>query len=705
MSTTYRGGAFTGGDEMSRFLIDLAAGRAERLDTSVPAGLVQLAQRHGLIPLLSQVTDDRLVRAISARETSRSRVLKHHLERILTSFQDKGVRVSVLKGPAIAMRYQDPDLRPFTDIDLLVPRSEVEAAIEVLSEEDAAIHVPEKRPKADKRDVLFGDATGMHFNVDLHWDLFSYSQLRGSADGATEAAWTEAVMDEDSPLGPVWDIPDAYRLAFLAAHAVLDHRFRLILFRDFHELGRLGVDWDEVVEVALQWDLRSTTYLALWLARETLGVPVPDGVLSSLRPPSFPVRVLEWSLPRVDVVRFDGHRPHPVNLAAVLLNDSPRQRLSLAFRAPAAFPRWRQRVADEHHHSDSPRTLILASTDRRRGAEVFSERLRDGLTARGWVAEAVCLRSYGEEPVADLEPLIASGTGHGGRFDATIARALRRKIRSFRPDVVVANGGATLRYAIAARLGGGFKLVYVGIGEPQYWLRSKVSRWLNRFMLRRVDHVLAVSEATREQLTGLERSLSRRISTTYTGVPDELFRLHKSVSNGPLHILMVGSLTPEKDPGRALRATVAIPDAQLRFVGTGPLMDDLIREARSLDAGDRVEFTGSVIDVTPHLEWADALVLTSLSEGLPGAILEAGAAGVPTVAVDVGGVREAVIDGKTGFVTGPDIEELVRAMKALDADRGLLHRMGEAARDHVASRFAMDDVIEGYVGVLSRLTR
>lgn len=391
MSTTYRGGAFTGGDQVSRFLIDLAAGRSHPIEGPVPAGLVELAQRHGLIPLLSRVTEDFLVRAIYAREASRSRVLERHLERILKTFHRSDIKVTVLKGPAIAVRYRDPRMRTFSDIDLLVPEPDVEAALELLAADPAAISVPEKRPRADKRDVLFGDDSGIRFNVDLHWDLFSYSQLRGSADGATEVAWAHARLVEDSPVGPIWEIPDSYRLAFLAAHAILDHRFRLILFRDFFELCRVEMDWTEVSAVADSWGLRSTTYAALWMAKAVLEAPVPTEFLNTVRPRSMPISFLEWALPRTDLVRFDGHRSHPINLASVLLNDSASERMALLVRGPLAFPGWRRRVIAETRQS-GPRALILASTDRRRGAEVFTERLRDGLLARGWLVEAVSLR-------------------------------------------------------------------------------------------------------------------------------------------------------------------------------------------------------------------------------------------------------------------------------------------------------------------------
>ena len=705
MNTTESDHKWMHGDGVSRALIDLAADRRLLPDVAIGAGLVELAQRHGLVGALAQRTDGPLVRAIHARESARRAVMESHLRRVLSELDEAGVRVVLLKGPDIAGHYRRPEIRSFSDLDLLVPPSQLDDALRIIGDDEAAVEVPAKRPRADKRDILFEDRSGVRFNVDLHWDLFSYSQLRGGANGATDAAWREAIQRPDSPWGPLWEIPASYMIAFLSAHAVLDHRFRLILFRDFLELSLEGIDYDALERVTMDWGLRSTTYLALWMSKAALGVEVPEDFLASIRPTSVALRYLEIVLPRTDLVRFDGHRPYPANLAAVLLNDSQAESLLLLLRAPGAFPHWRRRVESDHQSGAAPRTLIVVSTDMRRGAEVFSERLRDGLSARGWVVETVALRGSGREPRAEVQTLVEPSDRRPQRFDLQIVRALRNKVRSFQPDVVVANGGATLRYGLAAKAGLNCDLTYVGIGEPNYWIRSRLSRWINRLMLRRTDQVLAVSEATRDQLIELEPTLADRTHVTYTGVPSSLFRVRSSKSGGPLRVLMVGSLTTEKDPALALRAVAQVNNAILRYVGDGPLDEELGEAAANLGISEKVEFVGSVSDVVPHLEWADVLILTSRSEGLPGAILEASAAAVPTVGVDVGGVGEAVLDGVSGYVTRRSANELAAALTNLDSDRQHLAEMGEAARQHVFSKFLLDDIIEHYAELLASLNQ
>jgi glycosyltransferase involved in cell wall biosynthesis len=353
----------------------------------------------------------------------------------------------------------------------------------------------------------------------------------------------------------------------------------------------------------------------------------------------------------------------------------------------------------------SPRVLIVTSTDRRRGAEVFTVRLGEGLAARGWEVDTVSLTRSGDQRRVGIEPLTEVSSSRPGRLNSRIARALNARIRRYAPDIVLANGGATLRYGAIATLSTQAPLVYIAIGEPEYWLRSALSRAANRWMLGRAAMILAVSEATRAQLLAFKPSVAGRTHVTYTGVPDALFEVRGEPLDGSLRVVMMGSLSDEKDPLLAVRVVARVPGIRLRLVGGGPLEAQVHREVEALGVGDRVELAGVVEDVTPHLEWANVLLLTSRTEGLPGAILEAGAASVPAVAVDVGGVREAVSDGVSGFVVDRDggIDGLSSALSKLATDPELVRRMGRAARLHIKERFAMDPIVAGYAARLAEV--
>jgi glycosyltransferase involved in cell wall biosynthesis len=125
------------------------------------------------------------------------------------------------------------------------------------------------------------------------------------------------------------------------------------------------------------------------------------------------------------------------------------------------------------------------------------------------------------------------------------------------------------------------------------------------------------------------------------------------------------------------------PGALLLIAGAGT--DEA--QLRAL-AGPNVRFLGPRDDMPDLMNAADAFVLSSTVEGLPTVLLEAAASGLPAVATDAGGVSEAVIHGRTGYVVPP--EGLASAMQRVAAMPA--GAMSQAAREHALSRFRMSAV-------------
>ncbi len=292
---------------------------------------------------------------------------------------------------------------------------------------------------------------------------------------------------------------------------------------------------------------------------------------------------------------------------------------------------------------------------------------------------------------------------------ADVVVPLRRRIGEFRPGIVFANGGATLRYGIAATR---FRrrrplLVYGSIGEPAHWARTPLSRRLLSIQLRMADFVTAVSTATRGQLLGLGVPPDR-VEVSPIGAAPQLSEVIEDEDHHPeLRILFLGSLTTEKDPLAALetveRAGRSVP-VRVRVVGGGAQEKSLSEEVERRGLTGTVELIGVVADVLPHLQWADVLILTSATEGLPGAVLEAAFAGVPTAGFDVGGVSEAVVDGTTGrLVNRGDIDALSAVLVEMATDRDRTLAMGEEARRLALSRFTLDAAVDRFATVFDRL--
>jgi glycosyltransferase involved in cell wall biosynthesis len=148
------------------------------------------------------------------------------------------------------------------------------------------------------------------------------------------------------------------------------------------------------------------------------------------------------------------------------------------------------------------------------------------------------------------------------------------------------------------------------------------------------------------------------------------------------------------------------PGARLVLVGDGPERDRMERQIAALGLEKRVRLHGSVSDPRPLYGAFDVSVQTSRREGLPNALLEAGAAGRAIVATDAGGTCEIVLDGQTGLVVPvEDPVALARALRTVVSDAELRRRLGDAARSHVRTVFGMDRFVDEFAALYTSLAK
>lgn len=159
---------------------------------------------------------------------------------------------------------------------------------------------------------------------------------------------------------------------------------------------------------------------------------------------------------------------------------------------------------------------------------------------------------------------------------------------------------------------------------------------------------------------------------------------------------VVAHLTARKGHAVLLEALGALsgrwPHLHAVFAGDGPLRETLRRDACGRGIGDRAHFLGHCEDVRMVYSACDVIALPSVGrEGLPLVLLEAGAAGVPSVASRVAGTPEVIVDGETGFLTTPgDVPALADAIDRLLRNPVLRLRMGKKARGWVHREFSLD---------------
>lgn len=166
--------------------------------------------------------------------------------------------------------------------------------------------------------------------------------------------------------------------------------------------------------------------------------------------------------------------------------------------------------------------------------------------------------------------------------------------------------------------------------------------------------------------------------------------------SGRRFVSIVANLhNPVKDHPMFLRAAARVrgevPDAAFVIAGEGDLMPGLRSLAAQLGIERDVFFIGRCENVGQLLFASDIGVLSSKAEGFANAILEYLAAGLPVVATDVGGVREAIVEGETGYVVASgDDEKMAAGIIRLLNDAQRAHAMGQLGRTRVAAKFSCD---------------
>lgn len=238
-----------------------------------------------------------------------------------------------------------------------------------------------------------------------------------------------------------------------------------------------------------------------------------------------------------------------------------------------------------------------------------------------------------------------------------------------------------------------------------YWYTPALLRLL-RFTRRWVAGVVVNSQAVREATMAAEGYEPERLHVIYNGydtsVEDESLpvpELTAMSAQGPLAVL-VANVRPIKRIGDAIAAIAALKERGyylgLAVIGAGDA-NPLQEQAGAMGVGDRVVFPGSRADVAACLAYGVVGLSCSESEGYSNAVVEYMQAGLPVVASDVGGNREAVVDGKTGWrYPAGDVNALADRLENLLADRQKGRLMGQAGKDLARQRHELQGMIQAH---------
>jgi glycosyltransferase involved in cell wall biosynthesis len=158
--------------------------------------------------------------------------------------------------------------------------------------------------------------------------------------------------------------------------------------------------------------------------------------------------------------------------------------------------------------------------------------------------------------------------------------------------------------------------------------------------------------------------------------------------------------------GAAAQVVRQLPDTRFLIVGEGELREALERQIKELGLDRHVVLAGFRPDALGLMKSFDIFAMSSLTEGLGSAILEAMATGLPIVATRAGGIPEAVRDGETGLVVPPhDDAALAAGIVRLLQDANLRARFGQSGRERVVEEFSVERLVAGTARVYEKWRR
>ncbi len=356
------------------------------------------------------------------------------------------------------------------------------------------------------------------------------------------------------------------------------------------------------------------------------------------------------------------------------------------------------------------RVVLLANA-----ASVHTQRWASALASRGFDVHVVSIREF------TIPEVQVHRVGVGRPDRKTPLRALlsygrlllrsKRLIAEIDPDVINAHYSITHgAIAVIRRL----HPVVLTVWGSDVVRGNRVvrgpKRWLNRFVLRRVDGITASSEFLAQGVRSIVGE-SVLIHDVPFGVDTTVFHPGRTGS-GDFTIGFIKHLEALYDPGTLIEAFAAIaprvPDARLVMAGGGSLQGGLSRRISALGLNDRVDLLGAVPhSVVPDLmRTFDVLVNPSRSESFGAVIIEASATGIPVIVARVGGVLETVVDGETGLLVEPgDVAALTAALLRIAEDPDKRRALGASGRSFVLSRFEFTQCVDSMVDVLRGVAR
>ena len=233
--------------------------------------------------------------------------------------------------------------------------------------------------------------------------------------------------------------------------------------------------------------------------------------------------------------------------------------------------------------------------------------------------------------------------------------------------------------------------------------RNFATNFVERFVLKRADAIAVPDQFAVNYLSQRHGISEARFTIVPNFVDTEQFAPAEFSKRSATRFLFVGRLSEEKRPELAMRAVASVLDAELDVIGSGPEMGSVKKFAADLN---NVNVLGAVpySSISRTMSIARGLVITSLYEGSPKAVIESMASGLPVIAVKSPGLVEIIENGVNGLLVEPDEDSIAAAIRTLIADPKMWQKLSKNGRRIAEETYSKSSVISREISLVSRLT-
>jgi glycosyltransferase involved in cell wall biosynthesis len=340
--------------------------------------------------------------------------------------------------------------------------------------------------------------------------------------------------------------------------------------------------------------------------------------------------------------------------------------------------------------------------------EPFETKLIGGVPDEGESDSLHVLRAYGVEPIVldelQREPNFSS--------DRKAYKKIKQIIEEYKPDIVHTHAAKAGALGRRAAIKCGVPVVihtFHGHVFHSYFgpVKTAIYKQIERTLARKSTGIIAISEEQKKELASIHKLCADdKIQVIPLGLDLTKFKSDKqenrkrirkelNLQESDIAIAIIGRLAPIKDHHFFLNVVQEVArrckkSFKIYIVGDGSERLNIEKQAEIINQehGELIAFTSWIEDVAPFNHAMDIICLSSKNEGTPVSLIEAQAAGVPVISTNVGGVKDIVAHGKTGFIIeANDLKSYADKLIELIENEPLRNKMSENGWQHVGEKY------------------